>query len=276
MKNFAKITILLLVCFLFLGFGCKKQDTTTSSTEEQSSDSQTTVNQGILSLTSSSVESSTNTNLRDAKSKLIYWDRKAKPIAIIIDFYGDLQTNKINSTYVFNSALATAFNKYFYFAVSYNSLDQSIRTLVHKEDYLKNISNPAKAAIDLKYFKTTWIDAFKKAEEAGGKTFREKDSSNTKINLSLYKGSPNNYLYWFVTYTRTNAEEAFTAQVNASNSELIKSSGADTTNSSNTSSTTNSSNNSANTSDTSSTDSTNSAGSSGTNSETSEAGTLGE
>ncbi len=221
MKNIAKLTVLILVCFLFLGFGCKKQDTPPA---EIPTDQQTTQKTGILDLDNQTVLSTTLQNLQTAKDKLVYWDKNGQFIALSVDFLGDLEINNINSIYSFSSKLNNQYSKFFYFAVSFNNTGQSIRTLVHKEDYLEDLPSPT-LAINASYLKQSWLDAFKVAEEKGGKTFREKDLANTKINLSLYRSDPDDYLYWFIKYTYSNADDAFTAQIDANTGKLINSSG---------------------------------------------------
>jgi hypothetical protein len=266
LKKFAKFIVLATVCFLFLGFGCKKQTTTT--TDQTSSTTQTSTDaQGILSFTSSEVENTTTSNLNSARKKLVYWDKNANLFNFSVDFSGLLNKSSITTTYVFNSTLAAAFNKYYYFAISFNNLGTSIRTLVYKDDYAKNIPKPVKK-IDTKYWTTNWFDAFKKAEEKGGKTFREKDSTNTKINLSLYKGNPSNYLYWFITYSKTNAEDVFTAQINANSGEVVTSSGTENTGTSTDSSTSTDTNSSSSSNSSTSTPSDSTSSSSDTTSQT--------
>jgi hypothetical protein len=223
MKNIAKLAILIFVCFIFLGFGCKKKETTdTTSTTDQATQEQTQT--GILGLNNQDVLSSSLQNLQTAKNKLIYWDKNGQFVSLNVDFSSNLEINSLNSIYSFSSKLNNQYSKYFYFAVSFNNSGQSIRTLVHKEDYLKDLPSPP-VAINANFWKQSWFDAFKITEEAGGKTFREKDPTNTKINLSLYRSSPNNYLYWFVKYTLANADNYFTAQIDANTGKLIDSSG---------------------------------------------------
>lgn len=219
MLKLTKIVILALVCFVFLGFGCKK----TANNSNQNQQTTTPSIQTVLDLNDSTVLTNTERYQLIVKDNLKYWDKNGQFVALNVKLDGTLYSKSVNQTFIYYSKLKPAINKYYYYTVNFDLEGQYLRALIDKRDYF-GILPSTPLAIESKYFKISWLAALKKAEENGGKTFREKHVNDCNITLNLYRGDPNNYTYWFITYAQTNGDDNITMQINASDGAIVNNS----------------------------------------------------
>ena len=92
-----------------------------------------------------------------------------------------------------------------------------MRSRIPKTDYRLNYQ-----PIILKYWKLNWLSALQKAEQAGGKSFREKYSNEAlQITAELAHLCPKNYLCWRIKYLALKSKDSKTVLVNANTGEVV-------------------------------------------------------
>lgn len=215
MQKLAKFLILVLVCFLFIGLGCKKKDVTPTETA-------TTQANTVLSSDDATIKSTFEKNLETAKNK-VSWDNQAKWVALNVQIDGDLLQGSVFETYIFNLNPSHPIYKYYYSTINFADTGKFLRALVNKEDYFTELPNSPQE-ISTNYLKVTWLEALKKAESSGGKDFRDKNPNNVSIDLNMYRGEPNNYSYWYVLYKQVNGTDSIQVQIDANSGQIINSS----------------------------------------------------
>jgi len=208
--------LLIFLIFLMIGLGCKKQTTTEPEPTTGTGETETAEKQKDLSSVDPqdySIKLENNFNQAVERSKS--WQKNAQFVFLRIQIPADLNPKRVVETYVFTSTYSPTM----YWTIGF-SLDGSyIRALIPKSDYLQNESPKT---ISTKYWQTDWITAFQKADQAGGKEFREKNESNLDITASLTYVQPKGYLYWVFQYKNLESEDKSIIRVDANTGELEK------------------------------------------------------
>ncbi len=215
MQKFAKFIILVLVCFLFLGLGCKKQEETAPTEVTQP---ENTTPKNVLDLDGAEALSTSKKNLITAKSTTKYWSGNTRFVALNIQVGENLSIIDTSQVFIFYSPGNHPIQKYYYWMASFNNEGKYLRGMLHKEDYLKDLGTNPKAIV-LSKWKNSWVDALKKAELAGGKEFQTKHENDTKISMSLRTDIATNSLIWQINYQQLSAQDSLDIIVDAETGE---------------------------------------------------------
>ncbi len=191
----------------------------TTSTTGATSSSQTTIStvptNSILLADAVSVATSSKKRFTDAQSRLSawpLWKSDAQFSGLFMTFDQNLILDSVNEIYVFDSA-SDASNHYT-ISVSQAS-GNSLRALVPKADY-----QGALLPINSEFWQSNYVDAIQFADKNGGSDFM-KSNTVTAIDTNLLRTTPNNYLYWVVTYKTSENTNSLTVKMDAKTKTLV-------------------------------------------------------
>lgn len=171
--------VLILSSVLFLG--CKKSSEPTSSPQME-----------IISQDSAETLAKIQENLLKAKEAVKSWKGNAQFVSLVLKISPEAKVNTLTETFVFGSTDDTA--NWWTYSIS-EETGKIVRSVTPKEDYLETDLLPIKE----EYWKISYIEAIKTAEENGGTTFRAK-FPKTQINAVLAQSSPKGWLWWQINY----------------------------------------------------------------------------
>jgi len=181
--KFLKILVLL-VGVLFMGANCNLFKTSTSNNASPSTD--------LTGQDNKTTQNKTLTNLAKAKAASLAWQNDAVFVAYNFKVPPDFDPKSLVETFVFGSSKEPDY----WWTYSLAS-DQSkpVRAMVNKDDYLGRDLSP----IQEQYWKVSYADAIKTAEENSGLTFRA-ENPETEITVTLSQSQPKNWLWYVVEY----------------------------------------------------------------------------
>lgn len=175
-----KLLTILLVFSSLLFLGCKKNTESTA------------VPLTIISSDAAGTMTAIRSNLDNAQVSAKIWQEDAQFVGLVLKISPEVTADNLTKTFVFGSPQDTT-NWWTY---SINEKESKIvRSQTPKEDFLGSDLQK----INEDYLKTSYIDALKSAEAAGGENFRAKDA-NTQINIALVQTNPKGWLWWQIEY----------------------------------------------------------------------------
>lgn len=136
-------------------------------------------------------------NLPNAKTAALLWKEDTQLVGLALKISPEVTAGNLTETFVFGSPQDSA--NWWTYSIS-EKTSKIVRSLTPKEDYLGSDLQPIKE----NYLKTSYIDAIKSAETAGGENFRAKDA-NTQINVLLAQTNPKGWLWWQIEYQSNNS-----------------------------------------------------------------------
>ncbi|MFA6082296.1 MAG: hypothetical protein WC773_02715 [Patescibacteria group bacterium] len=218
------VVVLGAIAVVLMVFANKKTGTTTptsspsavSSTSPSASSSASASTDSILSAdTKLATENSIN-RFATAKSRISQWPMwksNATFSGLFISLSATLKLDSANEVYVFDSTDDNA--NHYTISIS-QSTGSSLRAIIPKSDYQGSL-----LAIDTAYWKSSYVDAVQIADQNGGSQF---SSSNkvTGVDVNLQRSTPNNYLYWIVTYKTADAGTSLVVKIDANSKTVVK------------------------------------------------------
>jgi hypothetical protein len=206
------LIVLAIILFLLPSFMKKKPATTPANTTNTQTQPVTTVASFPLDDTRvGELGAQAQREFDFAFNKAKEWKSDVAPVAVSIKYSGSIDDKNGKDTYVFVSPSLSQyyFTLTFDQAVNANGENNFQRILYFKEDYFLPTNT---AVIPVSYYKLTYLDALKKADELGGKNIRtENKSYDVNLVLSAQTGS---YLMWDVEYM-VNGAKLFSVSINA-------------------------------------------------------------
>ena len=187
--------------------------TTTSSTETTST---TTVGDSILTVDSTVVATQSKKRFSEAKDRLTtwtLWKSNAQFSGLFMSFDQNMVLDSSNEIYVFDSPDDA--NHHYTISVSQSS-GNSLRALVPKTDY-----QGALLPIKTEFWQSNYVDAIQFADKNGGSDFI-KANDITSIDANLLRTSPNDFLYWVITYKTNDSANSLTIKMDAKEKKLVK------------------------------------------------------
>lgn len=151
-------------------------------------------------------------NFEDASRLAKNWSSQAALVNITVKLTGPTKEGG-TLTYVFDSPEEPGLH----YTISYK-LDSGsyVRAIIPEEDFLGGGLRP----IELRYWKTSYVEALQIAEKNGGADFR-RDGPVTSISLTLQHGEPRGWLWWTVEY-EAKGKSPFRLQINPFHKEVLK------------------------------------------------------
>jgi len=207
------------IILIVLGFAAflissrRKQETTQTTTSEQTTTPSVTA-QDLSNLPPAQFDASIKENLAQATSFAKKWRSDAKLVYFQVKLTS-LIPNEGTEIFAFDSPSVS--DSHFTFTISQKS-KRYIRAIIPEEDYLGNLS-----AIDQSFWKYNYVSALQTAETAGGKEFRDKNSTWT-IEINLSRGEPNNWLWYVIDY-KSETGDSFSIKINPETGEINKETG---------------------------------------------------
>lgn len=214
----AGILIVLAIILFLIPVFFKKSTTTTDVPAETTNqqDQAVTPNTNIATfpLDDTKVDALTAQASREysfALSKAKEWKSDVTPIAAMVKYTGGIDDVNGKDTYIFASPSLSQYYFTLTFDQTANASGQNSyqRMLYFKEDYFLPTTT---TVLPVSYYKLTYLDALKKADDLGGKNIRtENKSYDVNLVLSAQTGG---YLTWDVEYL-VNKAKIFSVSINA-------------------------------------------------------------
>lgn len=187
------------------------------STNPSASPSATAISSSsILTADPTLVTTDSKSRFALAAQKISAWDmakKNAQFSGLFMTFDPSLSLNSTTEVYVFDSADDST--NHYTVSVSQTS-GSSLRAIIPVADY-QGVLLP----IDQKYWQSNYVEAIQTADKNGGKDFRQ-GHSVTSVDVNLLRTSPNNYLYWVVTYKTKDASTTLSVKVNANDKTVVR------------------------------------------------------
>ena len=193
-KNFFVLSIIIFVIF-FTGLslpscGKKTSSQTTTSPEPTAT---LTLNEAPLDTVDAiTLDPTLTANYEASDKEAKKWKNNAQLVMVSVKLPQDLTLNNSTETYTYGSQDET--NYWWTYSLSEQS-GKFVRALVYKDDYIGKNLTP----INIKYWRTNYIEAFQIAENYQGKEFRA-NNENTSVTLTLSVSEPKGWLWWLVEY----------------------------------------------------------------------------
>jgi len=212
--------ILLLVLIIagvaayFLLLKPKQAEKQTPPEEQQNENTNGTevTEENLSNIDPESVIQSSKENFATSQEKALAWHQNAVFVAFSVKLTS-LNVNSGTETYVFDSKNEPT--NHFVFTISQES-KRFIRAIIPVDDYLGMGLLP----IDTKYWKLSYAAALQTAEKNGGVEFRD-THLDWNIELTLKRGEPNDWLWWYVEYRQESGTDSLSIQINASSGKVI-------------------------------------------------------
>ncbi len=141
------------------------------------------------------------------------WKQNALFSGLFIAFGPTLEYNSGNEVYVFDSPDDKA--NHFTISVAQGS-GNMLRALIPKDDYQPDVT-----PINRDFWKINYVEALQFAETEGGTAYRSQNKV-TSVDVNLLRTTPNNFLYYVVTYHTKNPTQLLTIKIDAKDKTLVK------------------------------------------------------
>lgn len=214
-----KSLFIIVLCFCFIIFAglsfpsCSKNKTTSDST---STPTAILPSEPLSTVDALSLDATITANYQAAETMAKKWKADATLYMDSVKLPQDLSLNGATQTFTYGSPSDTA-NWWTY---SYSeATGKYVRALIPKEDYLGDVTT----AIDKRYWRTNYVEAFQIAEANGGTAFREANP-NTNIILTLSQSQPKGWLWWVVDYKTTDGNN-LKVRINPNDKTVVDESG---------------------------------------------------
>lgn len=217
MNKKVSIILVVLAIFLFNGLSlpfCSKNESTTPTASPTPT---VTLNEYPLdTVDAKSYEATLTANYEKAQSAATSWNKDAHLVMVSVKLPADLSLNNSTETYTFGSS--NELNYWFTYSLS-ESTGKTVRALVNKEDYLGATAK----AIDKKYWRTNYMEAFQIAQNYGGTDFI-KNNQDVSVNITLGNLEPKGWLWWLVEY-KTPLGNSYSVRINPNDQTIVDESG---------------------------------------------------
>lgn len=210
----AGVLIVIAVALFLIPRFFRPSATTTNPTNSAPVTTQPTTLQSAFPLDDATVQAlnaQAQNEFNFALTKAKEWRGDVAPVAMIAKYTGAIDVGTGKDTFVF---VSPTLSQYYYAltldqAKNANGENNFERILYFKEDYFLPINT---AVLPLSYWKLSYLDALKKADDLGGKDIRTANKNyDVNLVLSAQQGS---YLMWDVEYM-VNSSKIFSVSINA-------------------------------------------------------------
>lgn len=134
------------------------------------------------------------------------WKQNATFSGLFMTFSGTLVQNSTNEIYVFDSTDDP--DNHYTVSVAQKS-GNMLRAVVPASDYQGKLK-----PVNVAFWQSNYVEALQLADLNGGKTFRS-DNKLTSVDANLYRTSPNDFLYWVITYHALDPNKVLVIKIDA-------------------------------------------------------------
>jgi len=188
--------------------------TTTTATPAQTTPAATTFPLDTATITDLTTQAGFELDYATARAK--EWEQDSALTAVMIKYTGSIAPKNGKDTYIFSSPSVAAY----YYTIAFNQLKDSSgqttfdRIIYYKDDYFLPKDT---IVMPQQYWKLSFLDALKKADDLGGKDIR-RTNTNHDVTL-LLSAQQGKYLIWTTEYT-VSGERKFFTTMNSFNGDI--------------------------------------------------------